>query len=78
MSTSTTWTSALPDGAVSVEGDGEALLLKASNALQERFEALIERKKSALLTESEAEEYEAICELDNALSWINRLARKSG
>lgn len=78
MGTSTTWTSALPDGAVSVEGDGDALLLKASKTLQERFETLLERKKSALLTESEAEEYEAICELDSALSWINRLARKAG
>lgn len=77
MGTPTTWTSALPDGAVSVEGDGDTLLLKASQHLQERFEQLLERKKSATLTESEADEYEAICELDDALSWINRLARES-
>lgn len=77
MGASTTWTAALPDGAVSVEGNGDTLLLKASEVLQQRFEELIERKKSATLTEAECEEYEAICELDNALSWINRLARTS-
>lgn len=73
----TTWASALPDGAVSVEGGGDSVILKASAPLQTRFETLLERKKSGGLTETESTEYEAICKLDEALSWLNRLARKN-
>jgi len=65
----------LPDGAVSVEARGGDLVLRASHQLQERFEELIERRKAGTLSGAENDEYEAICELDEALSWLNRLAR---
>ena len=71
----TAWTSILPDGAVSVESGENFVVLRASKHLQRRFEALLERKKSATLTPGETAEFDAICHLDEALSWLNRLAR---
>jgi hypothetical protein len=50
-------------------------VLRASQPLQERFEALLARRKAETLSPEEAREYEAICDLDMALSWLNRLAR---
>lgn len=65
----------LPDGAVSVELIGGDLVLRASGSLQKRFEELLERHKAGTLNQDEDGEYEAICQLDHALSWLNRLAR---
>lgn len=65
----------LPDGAVSVETVNGNLVLRASEKLQERFEELLERRKAGILAAEEADDYEAICQLDHALSWLNRLAR---
>jgi hypothetical protein len=74
------WVQRLPDGAVSVENVEGALVLRASQKLQEEFEDLLGKHKTGSLTDDEWEQYAAICELDDALSWINRLARgaKSG
>jgi len=71
------WVEHVPDGAVSVTVEGSTLVLKASNALQERFEVLLEKKKGGELSTEESHEYQAICDLDTALSWLNRLARES-
>ena len=70
-----TWVQYLPEGAVSVDIEGPALVLRASQPLQERFEALLVRRKAGTLSPEEAREYEAICDLDTALSWLNRLVR---
>jgi hypothetical protein len=74
------WVQRLPDGAVSVENVEGALVLRASQKLQEQFEDLLAKHKTGFLSPEESEQYDAICELDDALSWINRLARsaKSG
>lgn len=69
------WVHALPDGAVSVERQDEKLVLRASQQLQQRFEDLLQRRKSEKLTAEESDQYDAICELDDALSWLNRLIR---
>jgi hypothetical protein len=69
------WVRFLPDGAVSVEKQNGGLVLRASQQVQERFEKLLQRRKAGTLTPVENEQYEAICELDDALSWLNRLAR---
>ena len=71
------WVQYVPDGAVSVAAEGSTLVLKASTVLQERFEALVEKRKAEALSVEETREYEAICDLDTALSWLNRLARGS-
>ena len=70
------WIQHLPDGAVSVEQQGATLVLRASTKLQEQLETLLEKKKSDTLSPQEDREYQAICDLDTALSWLNRLARK--
>ena len=70
------WVDRLPDGAVSIETDGSHWRLRASRQLQSRFEELLERRKAGLLTEEEAHDYDAICDLDNLLSGFNRLARR--
>jgi len=67
----------VPDGAVSVAVEDSTLVLKASNALQERFETLLAKRKAGALSDEEAREYQAICDLDTALSRLNRLARES-
>jgi hypothetical protein len=70
-----TWVQYLPEGAVSVDIEGPTLVLRASQPLQERFEALLARRKTGTLSPEETHEYEAICDLDTVLSWLNRLAR---
>jgi hypothetical protein len=60
---------------VSVDIEGATLVLRASHTLQDRFETLLAKRKAGTLSPEEAREYEAICHLDTALSWLNRLAR---
>jgi hypothetical protein len=74
------WVQCLPDGAVSVENIDGDLVLRASQKLQDQFEELLIKHKAGSLTAEESQQYDALCELDDALSWINRLARgaKSG
>jgi len=65
----------LPDGAISIETRGGKWVLRASQRLQARFEELLEGRKAGTLNQAESREYDAICDLDMALSWLNRLAR---
>ena len=69
------WVASLPDGAVSIEIQDEKIVLRASQQLQQRFEELVERRKNAILTAAESKQYDAICDLDDVLSWLNRLMR---
>ena len=69
------WVQYLPDGAVSVETEGSALVLRASRQLQEHFDALLNKRKAGTLSPEETRAYEAICDLDTVLSWLNRLVR---
>ncbi len=71
------WVQYVPDGAVSVAVEDSTLVLKASSALQERFETLLAKRKAGLLSVEETREYQAICDLDTALSWLNRFAREA-
>jgi hypothetical protein len=71
------WVQYVPDGAVSVAVEDSTLVLKASNVLQERFETLLAKRKAGTLSDEETREYQAMCDLDIALSWLNRLARES-
>jgi len=69
--------SLLPDGAISIGMEGSQWVLHASRRLQSRFEQLLEGRKAGALNPAELREYEAICDLDRALSWLNRLAREA-
>ncbi len=66
----------VPDGAISIETDRSSVVLRASRQLQTRFEDLLERRKCGELTKAEEQELQAIDQLDAALSWLNRLARR--
>jgi hypothetical protein len=68
------WIQYLPDGAVSIGLEDATLVLHASQKLQERFETLLAKRKAGTLSPQETREYAAICDLDTALSWLNRLA----
>jgi hypothetical protein len=69
-----TWVPYLPEGAVSVDSEGPAWVLRASQPLQGRFEALLARRKAGTLSPAAVREYEAIGDLETALRWLNRLA----
>ncbi len=69
------WAQFIPEGAISVAAEGPSLVLRASRPLQERFEQLLNGRKSGELTQEEDQEYKAICDLDEALSWLNRELR---
>ena len=71
------WVQYVPDGAVLVAVEDSTLVLKASNVVQERFETLLAKQKAGALSVEEAREYQAMHDLDTALSWLNRLARGS-
>jgi hypothetical protein len=69
------WVRYLPDGAISLDIESSRVVLRASSNLQNRFDALLDKHKAGTLSAQERREYEAICDLDKALSWLNRLAR---
>lgn len=68
--------SRLPEGAVSIESDGQHWKLRASRQVQSRFEELLDGLKGGQLSERESQEYRDLCELDALLSGFNRLARQ--
>ena len=69
------WVRSLPDSAISVDIEDAILVLHASKKLQERFELLLDKRKAGTLSPQEQRAYATICDLDTALSWLNRLAR---
>ena len=69
------WVHDLPDGAISLDTEASSVVLRASAKLQDRLEVLLDKRKVGALSAQETREYEAICDLDKALSWLNRLAR---
>lgn len=69
------WVQYLPEGAISADIEDATLVLRASHSLQERFETLLAKRKASTLSPEEQRESAAICDLDTALSWLNRLAR---
>ncbi len=64
------------DGAVQLEFEQGVLIFRASQAVQDRIEALL-RKQSpgAGLSQAEAEELEQYEDIDDYLSFTNRLLR---
>lgn len=51
------------------------VIFRASTAIQERIENLLDKNKSDSLTADEAEELQAFEEIDDYLSHVNRLIR---
>jgi hypothetical protein len=58
---------------IRIEKVGEWNLFKFSDALQQRMEDLLDKKKAQSLTSSEEQEWEAIGELDRIFTHINAM-----
>lgn len=63
------------DGAISIELDGGVPVFRASHAAQDRVETLLEKEKISRLTPDEEQELRQYEEIDDYLSYLNRLAR---
>ncbi len=63
------------DGAVQLEFEQGVLIFRVSQAVQDRIEALLGKQSTAELSQAEAEELEQYEEIDDYLSFSNRLLR---
>lgn len=63
------------DGAVQLELEEGVLVFRVSQAVQDKIEALLHKQRSASFSVDEAEELQQYEEIDDYLSFINRLLR---
>jgi hypothetical protein len=63
------------DGAISIELDGGVPVLRASQAAQDRIEDLLQKQKNSSLTTDEEQELQQYEDVDDYLSYLNRLTR---
>lgn len=63
------------DGAITIELDGGVPVFRASRATQESVEALLEKQAGSGLSPDEEQEMRQYEELDDYLSYLNRLTR---
>lgn len=63
------------DGAITIELEGGAPVFRASRAAQDSVEGLLVKQRSAGLTPDEELELRQYEELDDYLSYLNRLTR---
>lgn len=62
-------------GAIDIELDQGVLLFRVSQLSQDRIEELLEKQQAAQLTEAEAQELDQYENIDDYLSYLNRLTR---
>ena len=68
--------STLPvEGAIRIELQEGIPILRASRAVQDRVEMLLRKQQEGELTEEEAEELDRYEEIDDYLSFLNRVVR---
>ncbi|MCP6758349.1 MAG: hypothetical protein NHB32_06110 [Fischerella sp. CENA71] len=65
------------DGAVRIELVEEVLIFRASSLVQGRIEALLIKQKESALTSDEEKELDEYEELDDYLSFVNRVIKNS-
>ena len=63
------------DGAVRIELQQGVPIFKASTKVQDRIEALLHQQQTRSLTEDEEEELDQYEEIDDYLSFVNRVIR---
>lgn len=63
------------DGAVRIELQEGVPILRASASVQERIEVLLRRQQEGGLTKEEKEELDRYEEMDDYLSFVNRVVR---
>lgn len=64
-----------PDGAVEIEVEEGVLIFRVSKNAQQRIENLLDKNKQNKLTDSEKTELDRYEEIDDYLSFLNRLTR---
>jgi hypothetical protein len=65
----------LPEGAVGIELEEGVPVFRASNAVQDRIEALLEKQVDGALSAGEEQELDCYAEIDDYLSFVNRTVR---
>ncbi|OLE55326.1 MAG: hypothetical protein AUG51_03645 [Acidobacteria bacterium 13_1_20CM_3_53_8] len=76
MSTLRDLPASLPrEGAIALELEQGVLVFRASRAVQERIETLLLKQRASNLTPDEERELQWYEEMDDFLSYINRLTR---
>lgn len=63
------------DGAVQLEMEDGVLIFRVSDAVQDRIESLLNKQRENSLSPNEAEELEQYEDIDDYLSFTNRLLR---
>ncbi len=63
------------EGAVSIDIEQGIPIFRASTVIQERIETLLHKQRTATLTEIDKQELTRFEEIDDYLSFINRLTR---
>lgn len=67
----------LLDGAISIELQDGIMIFRASHHLQQRIENLINQQQETPLTEIETQELDSYAEIDDYLSFVNRMIRNN-
>jgi len=63
------------DGAINLEVEQGVIILRASKAVQDRIEALLNKQQTEKLTRAEKRELQQYEQIDDYLSLLNRLSR---
>lgn len=63
------------DGAVQLELEEGVLIFRVSNAVQDRIESLLHKQREVSLSPDEAKELEQYEDIDDYLSFTNRMLR---
>jgi hypothetical protein len=63
------------EGAIEIELEQGVLIFRVSTAVQERIEELLEKQHESTLSQDEHEELDQYEEVDDYLSFVNRLSR---
>jgi len=63
------------DGAVQLELEEGVLIFRVSDAVQDRIESLVNKERDASLSADEAQELEQYEDIDDYLSFTNRILR---
>jgi hypothetical protein len=65
------------DGAVRIELQNGIPIFRASQQIQTRIETLLDKREEITLTEPEEKELDSYAEIDDYLSFVNRIIRNN-
>ena len=65
------------DGAIAIELQDGIMIFRASHHLQKRIESLLDKQEAVPLTEVETQELDSYAEIDDYLSFVNRMIRNN-